>query len=242
MDTTKILETLKLVRENSKKRKFAQSVDLIINLKNLNLKKPEENINTFIELPHEKGKQGKIAALVGKELINKAKESCDITIINDDFPEYGRDPKKVKKIAKEAEFFIAQANLMPEIAKAFGKVLGPLGKMPNPKAGAVVPPIIPDLKPIVAKLKKTVKLQTKNDQAVRCIVGKENMKDEEIIENITAVCNVIVHSVKDEKHNIKNTIIKFSMGKPFVVGEKPAQKELKKEEQAPKTEEKVEKK
>ncbi len=230
MDKHQVLETLKLAREHSKKRNFAQSVDIILNFNGLNLKKPEDNINTFIELPYSKGKVSKIGALVGNELSTKAKETCDLVILKDDFYSYGTDQKKTKKIAKDIDFFIAQANLMTEVAKAFGKVLGPMGKMPNPKAGAVVPPIIPSLKPIVDKLKNSIKLQTKNELAVKGIIGNESMKDDELAENALAVYKHVLHLVHDDKSKIVKAILKLSMGRPFVVTRKYTEEELSKKE------------
>lgn len=226
MDKKHFLETLHFVREHSKKRKFTQSVDIIINLRGLNLKKPEEMINTFATLPYSKGKESKIAALVGNELVTKAKEACDIVIHKDEFYDYGTNPKKTKKMAKCIDFFIAQANLMPDVAKAFGKTLGPLGKMPNPKAGAVVAPIVPSLKPIVEKLKNTVKLQTKNELVVKCLIGSEAMKDDELAENAIAVYNHIFHLLHEDKSKITSILLKLTMGRSFVVTKKYTSEEL----------------
>ncbi len=226
MNKEEILETLKLAKENSKKRKFSQSVDFVINLKGINLKKPEENLNSFVNLPFHKGKHSKVAALVGDELVTKAKKACEIVITKDEFYDYGTNPKKTKKMAKNIDFFLAQANLMPDIAKAFGKVLGPIGKMPNPKAGAVVPPVIPDLKPIIEKMQNMVKIQTKNEPSVKVMVGVENMNNEELVENIIAVYNNVFHFYHDDRTKIKNAMLKFSMGKPFIIGKKYTKEEL----------------
>lgn len=227
MEKNQILETLKLVKEYSKKRNFNQSIDLIINLKGLNLKKPEENINQFIALPYNKGKENSIGALVGGELVGKANESCDVVIKKEEFHSYGVDPKKIKKMAKKVDFFIAQANLMPDVAKAFGRVLGPLGKMPNPKAGAVVPPVIPSLKPVVEKLKHTVQIQTKNELVVKSVIGSEDMDDDGLAENVLAVYNSLFHTLHEDKSKIVDVILKLSMGRPFVVGKKYSADELK---------------
>jgi len=227
MDNKQILDTLKLAREHSKKRNFSQSIDLIINLKGINIKKPEENINIFTILPHSRGKESKIGALIGKELISLTRSIVDMAIEHDEFPKFQQDPKKLKKVAKSIDYFIAQANLMPDVAKYFGKVLGPMGKMPNPKIGSIIPPTIPDLKPIVEKFKKTVRLQTKNEPVIKCAVATESMKDESIAENIMTIYNNVLHSLKDEKRNIKNVIIKFSMGRPFIIGKPYTQEELK---------------
>ena len=60
MNKEEILKAIKKARELSKKRKFDQTFDLIINLHKLNIKKPEENINTFVVLPQGKGKKSAI--------------------------------------------------------------------------------------------------------------------------------------------------------------------------------------
>lgn len=217
MNKKQILEAIKIVRKNLKKRNFIQSFDLIVNLQGLNLKKPEENVNAFIVF-EKKGKKTKIAALVGPELVNKAKEVCEVVIPLEDFSKYS-DKKQIKKIAKDIDFFIAQADIMPKIAASFGKILGPMGKMPNPKAGCVVPKAIPSLKPIVEKLANTIRLQTKNEQSVKCVVGLENMKDEEIVDNILKVYDYLVSHLPQEKNNIKNVFLKLTMGKSVIIGE-----------------------
>lgn len=233
MDNNQIIKALQLARTHSKKRNFSQTFDLIVNLKGINIKKQEENINSYVALPHPRGKESKIVAFVGDESINKAKSVAHQVIHKDNFQSYQQKPKEIKKLAKKTDFFIAQANLMPDIAKYFGKALGPTGKMPNPKAGAVFPPIIPDLKPIVEKLKKTVKIQTKNEPTIKCPVGIESMQDNEIAENIAAIYNSVVQSVKDEKQNIKNAIIKLSMGKPIIIGKKYSDEELSEKKEKP---------
>src|SRR3989344_4481559 len=106
-----------------KQRKFDQTVDLIINLKKFDPKK--EQINSFISIPY-KIKEKKIAGFL--EIKN---EKLD-TITPLEFKKYS-DKKELKKIAKKYDFFIAQASVMPKVATTFGRVLGPLGKMPSPQ-------------------------------------------------------------------------------------------------------------
>jgi len=154
MDKSQVTQTLKKVKENSQKRNFTQSIDLIINLRDIDLKKPEQSVNFFHTLHYSKGKKVKVCALVGPELLAQAKEVCDLAVSVDDFPKY-QDKSKAKKLATNYDFFIAQATIMPKLATAFGKVFGPKGKMPNPKAGCVVPPNA-NLEPLYEKPQKTV--------------------------------------------------------------------------------------
>jgi len=232
LEKNQVLTTLQSLRNNSIKRNFSQSVDLLINLKDLNLKVPEENLNIFMQLPHNKTKLGKIAAFVGKELLPQAKENCDFVIPFDKFEDFPK--RELKKIAKQVSFFIAQATVMPKVATSFGKLLGPSGKMPNPKAGCVVPHTIPTLKPVVDKLRKTIRIQTKNELAVKCSVGVDSMDDDKLAENILAVYNAIIQVTPKAENNIQTSYLKLTMSGVAEVG-----KELTKEsKEAKKTERK----
>ena len=155
--------------------------------------------------------------------------------------------KDMKKLAVTYDYFIAQATIMPKIATTFGKVFGPKGKMPNPKAGCVVPPNA-NLKPLVQKLKKTLKVKALADPIVHCCVGKEDSKEEEIIDNIMTVYNGVVHSLPQEANNIRNSYLKLTMGKSFKIGDKEKTEDVKgkkvpkEKKEAPKVKEKKEEK
>lgn len=213
MEKQAILKVIKELKENSKKRKFSQTYDLIIVLKGLNLKKPEDQVEFFQALKHDNGKKPKICALVGAELASKAKDVCDVVVKDDDFPKYQKDKKAAKKLANECDWFIAQANLMPQVAAAFGRVLGPKGKMPNPKAGCVVPPNA-NLAPLCERLRKTVKVAAKTVPMIQCAVGKEDMKDEDITDNIWTIYDGLVHHLAAGIDNIRSIMLKLTMGKP----------------------------
>ncbi len=200
------------------KREFKQKYDLIINLKQLDLKKPEEQVELWVKLPFDKGKKTRIGALVGPELTAQAKESCDIVITQDQFLQYSPDKKKVKKIAKEHDYFIAQANIMADVAKHFGRVLGPRGKMPNPKAGCVVPPNA-NIKLLAENLRKTIKVSAKTQPSIKVMVGSEEMADEQVAENIMAVYSNVLHKLPQESANIKSVMLKLTMSKPLKINE-----------------------
>ena len=213
MEKGTVLKALKELRESQKKRNFSQGVDLIINLKNLDLKKPENHIELYIPLAHGKGKKNKVCALVGPELRDDAEKVCDGCIAEKDFETQAKDNRKLKRLADEYEFFIAQANIMPKVATAFGRVFGPRRKMPNPKAGCIVPPKI-NLVPLVEKLQKTVKAVAKERPLIQVSVGNEAMDDEKITENAMAVYSQVYGRLPLEKNNIKSVYLKFTMGKP----------------------------
>ena len=231
MEKDQVSKTLKTIKDNSPKRNFKQTIDLIINLKDFDMKKVQ--VNQFVTLHFTRGKKVKVCALVGPELISQAKEVCDGAISVDDFEDY-KEKAKVKKLAKSYDYFVAQANIMPKIATAFGRVFGPKGKMPNPKAGCVVPPNS-NLKPLYEKLQKTVRVQVKNHPLIQCAVGKEDSKDEEAIDNILVIYDSLIHTLPNGMHNIKDMYLKLTMGEAFKIGEESKKKsEEKKEEPKPK--------
>ncbi len=240
MEKTEIIEAIKVAKEVSKKRNFKQGIDLVINLKNVNIKKPEDNVDLFIQLPHSSGKKIKICALIDYDLEKLAKDVIDTVILKDTFPKYEGKKKELKKIGRAHDFFIAQAEVMPKIATLFGKILGPLGKMPNPKVGAVVPNNIGTLKPLAEKLKSTIRLQTKNEPTLKILVGNESMKDDEIANNVLYVYNTVLHSLPQEKNNIKSVLLKLSMGSPVNIGKEYKKEELAMLVQKPRKEKKAE--
>ena len=218
MDKKIILDTIKQIREKGPKRKFSQAFDLIINLKGINIKKEDQKIDKFFVLPFSKGRKSKICAIVDNDLLKQAKEVCDIVIFKDELNEW-KDKIKQRKLAIDCEFFIAQANLMSQVASVFGKVFGPRNKMPNPKSGCVVSGNA-QLKGLYDRLQNTVRIITKNEPIIKVIVGNESMKDEEVTENILAVYNNVVGSLSQGEHNLKNILLKLTMGPIFKLTKK----------------------
>lgn len=236
MDKKLIAITLKELKENSPKRNFKQSIDLILNLKGLDLKKAEHQINMFATLHYDTGRKISVCALIGPELESKAKEACDEVILLDQFAKF-KDKKEIKKLAGKHDFFIAQANIMPKIATVFGRFLGPKGKMPNPKIGCILPPNA-NVKPLIDKLTKTVSLATKNEPTVKCRVGEEEMNDDDVVDNILTVYNTVLHKLPNEKQNVKSVMLKLTMGPAFFIGKKEEKQDKSKEKSEVKSKEK----
>ncbi|MEK6823555.1 MAG: hypothetical protein AABY06_00835 [Nanoarchaeota archaeon] len=186
-----------------KQRKFDQTVDLIVNLQKFDVKK--NPVNTFISVPF-KIKEKKIAGFL--EVKNKNMD----TITLDQFKKYS-DKKELKKIAKNYDFFIAQPSVMPKVATTFGRILGPLGKMPSPQLGIILNTDDKTINELKEKINSSIKIRTK-DASIKIAIGKQSMKDEDIIENVLAVYNALLKSLSKEKENIKNIEVKFTMTKP----------------------------
>ncbi len=204
MDELKEKLTKALIElRKEKERKFDQSVDLIINLQKFDVKKNQ--INLFISLPH-KIKEKKIIGFL--ESKNKNIE----TITKEEFKKYS-DKKELKKLVKKVDFFIAQASLMPKVATNFGRVLGPVGKMPSPQLGIIVDSDDKTIEELIKKINLSIKIKTK-EASIKLSVGKQSMKDKDLLENIIAVYKTILKNMQKGKDNIKNIELKFTMTKP----------------------------
>ena len=208
MAEKKTVETVKKILEESKKlnRKFKQNIDVVINLKNVNLEDAKNRIDEEIILPHSRGKEAKIAIFASGELAMKAKKHVDLLIKPEEIEDLSDDKKKFKKIVDEHDFFIAEAPLMPTIGKTLGVILGPRGKMPKP-----VPPNI-DITNIVKNLKNTVKVRSKSSKTFHTIAGKEDMDKEQIAENIDTIIKRLESKLERGRMNIGSIYAKTTMG------------------------------
>lgn len=200
-----VKEALEEIRKQEK-RKFEQSIDIIVNLRGVDVKK--DNIAAVVNLPH-KVKDKKVCAFLSK------KNSAVDTITEPEFVKY-KDKKPLKNLVKDYDFFIASAPLMPKVATTFGKVLGPAGKMPSPQLGVLMQENDEAIKVLLEKIAKSVKIRAK-EPSIKLIIGKESMEDEKIAQNIDAVYNGIVNALPNKKENLKNVMIKKTMGKPLKV-------------------------
>ncbi len=198
----KLKEALENLRKE-KERKFIQTVDLIVNLQKFNIKK--NNVNIVATLPH-KIKDKKIAGFL--EVKNENIE----TITPDKFKNY-TDKNKLKKLVKKYDFFISQASLMPKVATTFGRALGPAGKMPSPQLGIIMNADTKIINELKERINNSIKIKIK-EASVKIPIGKQDMNDENILENITTVYNTILKNLPRDKENIKNIEIKFTMTKP----------------------------
>ena len=203
MELKEQLQRVLIELRKEKERKFDQTVDLIVNLQKFDPKKT--SINLFISIPH-KFKEKRIAGFLESQ--NKNVE----TITLDKFKKYS-DKKELKNLVKKFDFFIAQASLMPKVATFFGKILGPLGKMPSPQLGIITNADEKTIIELKNKINNSIKIRVK-EPSIKLSIGKQSMKDEEIIENILTAYDAILKVMPKEKENIKNLEIKFTMSKP----------------------------
>lgn len=202
----KFLKAIEKLRETDVKRNFDQTIDLIINLKNFDVRK--EAFNLFVEMPH-KIKEKKVFGFLEKksELVESIKKN--------EFIRY-KEKKDIKRLIKDYDFFIANAKLMPSVASTFGRILGPAGKMPSPQLGIISTEDELSIQSALDKIESTVRVKVK-EPSIKVAVAKESLTNEQILDNVLAVYQRILDNLPKKKENVKNILIKFSMDKPIKV-------------------------
>ena len=207
-----LLTALGELRKPETKREFAQSVDLIVKLREIDLKKPENRLNESVELPNSLDKETKICVIAGGDLATRAKAGkADLVLARDDLDRLGKDKKGARKLVSEYDYFIAEAPLMPLVGKTIGPILGPRGKMPTP-----VPPNAP-IDQIVSSHRKLIRVRVREQPVIQCRIGTEKMPDDKIAENAQAVFSRIEAKLERGAKNIGQVLVKTTMGKPVKV-------------------------
>jgi large subunit ribosomal protein L1 len=200
------------LRKSITKKKFAQSIDLIVRLREVDLKKPENRINETIALPNPPEKALKVCVIASGDLATRAKSAgADMLIGRQELDNLAKDKKAARKLAQEYDFFIAEAPLMPLVGRALGSFLGPRGKMPTP-----VPPTAP-IEQVVANHRKMVRVRMREQPVLQCRVGTETMPDEKLAENIQAVVSRIEQKLERGFKNIGEILVKGTMSKPVKI-------------------------
>lgn len=197
-----ILERIKEVKEKSKKRNFTQRYDLIVNLKDLDLKKTENKIDEFFVLPKGTGKE--VSVVFFSDTV-KEMEGCKI-IKGLEIEGLSKNKKTVKKLIGETDFFLAEPKLMSIVGKHLGKFLAPVKKMPRPVMG--------DVEKMIKDSKNAIRILVDKQPVVHTIVGSDKMDDKNVEENIRALLNFLKSKLPWGKNNIKSVYLKLTMGHP----------------------------
>jgi len=206
-----ILEAVEKARESAPARNFEQSFDLAVNLRELDMNRPENRVNIRVRLPNGVGARKILVFASGDLALRARRAGADAVIEPTELDQLATDKKAAKKSLKDYDTFVAEAPMMPTVGRVAGPILGPKGKMPTP-----VPPQAP-IDDIIERERSTVILRSRDKPFVHCIVGKEEMSDEEVAQNIEAVMTSLTRATKRGFGNVRNVFLKLTMGEAVKV-------------------------
>ncbi len=202
----KIIDAIEKAREASHARNFGQSFDLVINLRELDMNRPDNRVNIRVQLPNGFGERKVLVFASGDLALRARRAGADDVIEPAELDQLATDKKTAKKRLGDYDVFVAEAPMMPTVGRVAGPILGPRGKMPTP-----VPPQAP-IDNIIERERHMVVLRSRDKPFVHCIVGKENMSDEEVAQNIEAVISNLTAATKRGFANIRSVFLKLTMG------------------------------
>lgn len=205
--TNMIEDAVRKALSEAPPRKFQESVDLAINLHNIDMSQPANRVDEELILPHGRGRQTKIAVFADGETALLAEQAgADLVIPSEDIENLAEDKKHARAIADEYSFFIAETHLMPSIGKNLGPVLGRRGKMPQP-----LPPSA-DIASIINRLRGLIRIRSRDRLTFHLAVGSIGMEPQQIAENIEAIVTKLEQTLKDGKQNLKSVYVTTTMG------------------------------
>jgi len=197
----------KLKSMERKKRKFVETVELSIGLRDIDLKNPVNRINIEALVPNDLGgSTSSVAVFADGDIAIKSKESGLPTFGKDDIEQLSKEPKKVKNLANEYEYFLAEPPLMAIVARFLGKILGPRGKMPKP-----LPPRV-EIDKFVERYNRTVKLRIKATPVINVKVGKATQSNKKLAENAAAILQTLTTKLPKGAQHIRAIHFKTTMG------------------------------
>ncbi len=192
--------------EEAPPRNFRETVDLAINLRDLDLNNPSNRVDEGIVLPNGTGQDTSIVVFAEGETALRAEDVADQVLGSDDLEDLGDDTDAAKDLADDTDFFIAEASMMQDIGRFLGTVLGPRGKMPTPLQPD------DDVVETVNRMKNTVQLRSRDRRTFHTRVGAEDMSAEEIAGNIDVIIRRLEADLEKGPLNIDRIFVKTTMG------------------------------
>ncbi|HJH31009.1 MAG TPA: 50S ribosomal protein L1 [Methanosarcinaceae archaeon] len=202
-----IANAVKQLLEDSPERKFRESVDMAINLKNLDMSQPKYRVDEMIVLPKGLGKSRKIAVFAKGDVGLQAKNAgADFVLTEEDIEELGADKSKARTLANNCDSFIAEVQYMALIGKSLGAILGPRGKMPIPLTADK------NVVDMINTTKNSIRVRSKDKLTFHVAVGSREMSLDDLTENIDTVMSRLERSLDKGKQNLKSVYVTTTMG------------------------------
>ena len=206
MADQEIEEAVSRALEEAPPRNFRETVDLAVNLRDLDLNDPSNRVDESVVLPEGTGQETSIIVFAEGETAVRAEDVAEEVLDSDDLADLDDDDNEAKDLAEDTDFFLAEESMMQDIGRYLGTVLGPRGKMPDP--------ISPDddVVELVERLKNSVQMRSGDRRTFHTRVGAEDMSAEEIADNIDVIIRRLEASLEKGPLNLDDIYVKTTMG------------------------------
>jgi len=204
---TVLADAIKSILSEKKKRKFQESVDLQVNLKNYDVSK-DKRFAGSLRLPNICRPRFKVIVITDLAQEDSAKKAGLETSTMEDLKKLNKNKKLVKKYCATADAFLASESIIKTIPRVVGPHMNRANKFPTAVA------MTDDLQDKVKEIQSTVKFQLKKVLCLGCCIGHEQMKEDEVRQNTVLALNFLVSLLKKNWQNLKSAYIKTTMGKP----------------------------
>ena len=202
------VELIKKAKTATKQRKFKQSIELIINFKDIDVKKGFA-LNEVVQLP-KTSSPATVCVMATGDMGQKAKQAnADAVIGTDELAKFAANKRESRKFINKYDFFLADTQVMPTVGKTLGQLLGPRGKMPTPV------PFNAPIESFLQRFRTSIKVRSRASLSVSCKIGDESMDDADLSINAHAVLSAVEKKLPNGEKNIKRVMIKTTMGKPI---------------------------
>ncbi|AIF82791.1 LSU ribosomal protein L1P [Candidatus Nitrososphaera evergladensis SR1] len=204
---SQIKELVKRAREGAGKRNFSQSAELTLVLKDIDVKKGF-NLNETVALPHKPSRQPTICVIAAGEMGMRAKKAgVEHVMEPEELSRLGTNKREARKLVRAHDFFLSDTTQMAAVGRSLGQFLGPKGKMPTPL------PYGAPVEAIANRFRGSVRVKAKNQLNASTKIGDETLSDDQLVENANAVIAAVEKKLPQGDKNIKNVMVKFTMGK-----------------------------
>ena len=198
--------------QSERERKFVETVEVAINLRDVDLQNPQKRINAEVALPHGRGRPARVAVFAQGEMAAISKKIVDTVISPDQIDEFSENKREARKLADKFDFFVAETGLMATIGKSLGVVLGPRGKMPRP-----IPPQA-DIARIIKSLTNLVPVRSKDRPTFHVPFGNVSMPQEQLADNLETILKRVESNLDRGNDNIASIWVKTTMGRAVRLG------------------------
>jgi len=204
----KFAEMIQQAKESTKKRKFKQSVEMIVVFKDIDVKKGFA-LNEIVQLP-KTSSPATVCIMATGDMGQKAKEAkADAVVGSEQLDKFAADKRASRKFINKYDFFLADTQIMPAVGKVLGQLLGPRGKMPTPV------PFNASVESFLQRFRSSIKVRARASLAMSCKIGDESMENSDLAINAHAVLSAVEKKLPNGEKNLKRVIIKTTMGKPI---------------------------